>query len=128
MATKPNPNFIKLPKGCKVRHVDFGGRVWTVVLVPWPRKAVGPLGKEAVGTIDEDNNIILVREGPNAIISFIHEISHWAYPSLEDDPVTCPKCEFNFGIQNDLLRGDGLLTEALTAFGVDLSPITEGYE
>lgn len=127
MASKDH-SVINIPKGCSVIHRKFGGRVWTVVRVPWPKRAVGPLDKSALACIDEENNIILWRTGPNAIISLIHEISHWAYPSLEDDPVVCPKCQYNFGIQNDLARGDSLMTEAIIALGGVLDGMLEGYE
>ena len=106
---------VDIPKGCRVRHVDFGGRVWTVVMVPWAAKPVPPLRRNESACIDSDMSLIMFRVSnlDTAKISLVHEILHYAFPALTE---------------RDLATGDFIFKDALDAFGVDLDALLVGYE
>ncbi len=107
---------LKIPKGCKVRSVQFGGRIWTVVNVPWPRRVVGPLDASAAACVELDMSVILFRScfpRDAQIVAVVHELLHIPFDTLSE---------------RALKHGDGHFVDSLQAFGVDLSPLLEGYE
>lgn len=106
---------IDIPKGCKTKTLTFGGREWLVINVPWKTRVVDNLRANVTAHIDEDMGIIMFRSyNPDlAKIAVLHELLHFSFPALKEI---------------DLHLGDSMLKSSLDAFGIDLSPLVEGYE
>ena len=91
------------------RTVEFGGLKWTVF--PVDRNDFSLLPRDKVGLINHTDGIICWRKTGEEYdkITILHELLHFCFPRVRESEVD---------------RADWVLKEALEAFGVDLSPLT----
>lgn len=104
----------KQDKPIRTRSIEWEAATWKVERISDGKQSEN-LSDDLQGTIKQDHNIIAFRyyNDDQAIKVLLHEMFHKAFPAAEEA---------------EIIRAEVVAKSFFEAFGVDLTPMLEGYK